>query len=157
MLEELGVPYTVKTFLRIPTLMRAADPELFNYALFGKGPAISLGDESFGESGYVIQRVLSHPEVAAAAPADIEAGNDISNWSFHWLHAGEAAGMNWLQEEDMIRHGGASWAAGVVGDATEEEIKGILKWTNWYATEIDRAQSDNFLDKVRFCHWTYRR
>lgn len=146
LLEELGITYTVKTYYRTPTLMRQAPKTLFEYSLFGKGPALSIDDESFGESAYIIHRVLSNTALTASAPSDIEVGT--SDWSMLWAHAAEAAGMTWLQEEAMVAVGGEAWLSGQVGNATGEEKTGIDKFVKWYTGEIDRPQSQNFIDKV---------
>lgn len=126
--------------------MRQAPKTLFDHSLFGKGPALSIDDESFGESAYVIHRILSDPALTASAPVDIEL--QPSNWSMLWAHAAEAAGMTWLQEEAMVAVGGEAWLSGQVGQATEEEKKGIDKFVKWYTGEIDRPQSQNFIHKV---------
>ncbi|CAG9994412.1 unnamed protein product [Clonostachys byssicola] len=151
LLEELESTYDVVTYLRMPTLMGAAPPELFKHSLFGKGPALSIDGESFGESGYVLHRILTHPEIMASAPSHIE--REQSNWSVHWAHAAEAAGMTWLQEEDMVAVAGKAWVEGRIGEATPEELRGMERFSSWYSWEIDRPQSQNFIDKGKTEQW----
>jgi glutathione S-transferase len=147
LLEELGIPYDVETYLRMPTLMRAAPPELFQHSRFGKGPAVTLNGESFGESGYVIHRLLTDPSVLSATKnPDIE--TTPSNDSVFWAHASEAACMTWFQSSAMVGAGARAWVSGTVGDADDKDKTAIQKFAGWYNEEIIRPQAQNFLDTV---------
>ena len=53
MLEELGVPYEVKRYQRLPSMM--APPELKAVHPLGKSPIITDGDKTLAESGAIIE------------------------------------------------------------------------------------------------------
>jgi glutathione S-transferase len=53
MLEELGVPYEVKRYQRLPSMM--APPELKAVHPLGKSPVITDGDKTLAESGAIIE------------------------------------------------------------------------------------------------------
>ncbi|MBS0548049.1 MAG: glutathione S-transferase [Proteobacteria bacterium] len=53
MLEELGVPYEVKRYQRLPSMQ--APPELRAVHPLGKSPVITDGDKTLAESGAIIE------------------------------------------------------------------------------------------------------
>jgi glutathione S-transferase len=53
MLEELGLPYEVKRYQRLPSMM--APPELKAVHPLGKSPVITDGDKTLAESGAIIE------------------------------------------------------------------------------------------------------
>ena len=53
MLEELGVPYEVKRYQRLPSML--APPELKAVHPLGKSPVITDGDKTLAESGAIIE------------------------------------------------------------------------------------------------------
>jgi len=59
LLEELGVPYEVKTYKRDPKTMRAA-PELKQVHELGKSPVVTVGDRSFAESAFIVEYLCEH-------------------------------------------------------------------------------------------------
>lgn len=59
LLEELGVPYEIKTYKRDPKTM-LAPPELKTIHPLGKAPVITVGDRTIAESGLIIEYLCEH-------------------------------------------------------------------------------------------------
>lgn len=59
LLEELGVPYEVKTYKRDPKTMRAS-PELKKVHELGKSPVVTVGDRVFAESALIVEYLCEH-------------------------------------------------------------------------------------------------
>ncbi|KAJ7503075.1 putative glutathione S-transferase [Mycena galericulata] len=59
LLEELGVPYQVKTYKRNPKTM-LAPPELKTVHPLGKSPVITVGDRTIAESGLIVEYLCEH-------------------------------------------------------------------------------------------------
>jgi glutathione S-transferase len=93
LLEEIGVPYEMKSYQRNATT-RLAPPELTEVHPLGKSPVITDGDIKIAESGaivdYLIRRYGQGNGKAAMMPApgcaDYEAYNE-------WLHYSEGSAM----------------------------------------------------------------
>ena len=131
--------------LRTPTLMRGAPEELMKYSLFGKGPAVTLDGESFGESAYVIHRLLADSRLTVN---NAELETSPSNDSTFWTTAAESAGMLWFQMYAMVNAGAKAWIDGREGDAKPEERDVLERFREWYCQEICWPQGQNFISKV---------
>ncbi|KAJ6589980.1 glutathione S-transferase-like protein [Mycena vulgaris] len=59
LLEELGVPYEIKTYKRDAKTMRAP-PELKTIHPLGKSPVITVGDRTIAESGLIVEYLCEH-------------------------------------------------------------------------------------------------
>lgn len=98
LLEELGLPYTLKLYKRDPKT-KLAPPELKAIHPLGKSPVITDGDETIAESGaileYLVERYGSQAkgELAGLQPA---AGTPQYRQSRFWMHYAEGSLMNWL-------------------------------------------------------------
>ncbi len=57
LLEELEIPYTIKTYQRHPKA-QTAPPELFKVHPLGKSPVITDGDHTIAESGAIIEYLI---------------------------------------------------------------------------------------------------
>jgi glutathione S-transferase len=91
MLEELGVPYTLKRYERDPKTMLAPD-SLKKIHPLGKSPVLTDGDKTLAESGAIID-YLAHtygPQLlpAADSPAYLQYQ--------YWLHYAEGSLMPYL-------------------------------------------------------------
>lgn len=68
LLEELGVPYEVKRYERLPTLL--APPELLKVHPLGKSPVITDGEVVVAESGAIVEYILTKYGKGKALPPD---------------------------------------------------------------------------------------
>ncbi|KAF7362346.1 Glutathione S-transferase [Mycena venus] len=59
LLEELGIPYEIKTYKRDPKTM-LAPPELKTIHPLGKSPVITIGDRAMAESGLIAEYLCEH-------------------------------------------------------------------------------------------------
>ncbi|KAF8150450.1 thioredoxin-like protein [Mycena galopus ATCC 62051] len=59
LLEELGIPYEVKTYKRDPKAF-LAPPELKTVHPLGKSPVITIGDRVMAESGFIAEYLCEH-------------------------------------------------------------------------------------------------
>lgn len=90
LLEELGVPYEIKHYLRNP-MTRLAPPELLAVHPLGKSPVISIDDQIFAETGALFEALLDrfdtehrfHPDRNSAEHAAYR----------YWLHYAEGSAM----------------------------------------------------------------
>jgi glutathione S-transferase len=98
LLEELGVPYELKIYLRNP-LTRLAPAELKAVHPLGKSPVISDNGEVVAESAAIIEYLvenygqLASPELAGLQPA---LGTPEHRQCRFWMHYAEGSLMNWL-------------------------------------------------------------
>ena len=67
LLEELGLPYEIKTYQRDATT-RLAPPELTAVHPLGKSPVVTEGGATIAESGAIIDYVLRHHGANRPAP-----------------------------------------------------------------------------------------
>lgn len=98
LLEELGVPYDLRTYPRDPRT-RLAPPELKAVHPLGKAPVITHGDVTVAESGAILEYLA---ETFPPAP-DGELGNLVPppGTAVHrdnrfWMHFAEGSLMNWV-------------------------------------------------------------
>ena len=98
LLEELGVPYTLKVYQRDPKT-KLAPPELKAVHPLGKSPVITDGKETVAESGAIIEYLVekfgsqAQGELAQLQPA---AGSAAYRQCRFWMHYAEGSLMNWL-------------------------------------------------------------
>lgn len=98
LLEELGVPYALKTYARDPRT-RLAPPELKKIHPLGKSPVITDGGETIAESGSIIEYLVERyggqatGELAHLAPAP---GTPEHRHCRFFMHYAEGSLMNWL-------------------------------------------------------------
>ncbi|KAF8193847.1 glutathione S-transferase [Mycena galopus ATCC 62051] len=59
LLEELDVPYEIKTYKRDPKTMFAA-PELKDVHQLGKAPVVTIGDMALAESALIVEYLCEH-------------------------------------------------------------------------------------------------
>ena len=89
LLEELGLPYEVRRYLRDPKTM-LAPPELTQVHPLGKSPVITDGDVTVAESGAIIEYLLDTYGVDRLRPA---AGTPERRQFSYWLHFAEGSAM----------------------------------------------------------------
>lgn len=98
LLEELGVPYTLKLYQRDPKT-RLAPATLKAIHPLGKSPVITDGDETIAESGaileYLVERYGAQGQ-GALANLQPPAGSAAHRQSRFWMHYAEGSLMNWL-------------------------------------------------------------
>ena len=98
LLEELGVPYEIKLYKRDPKT-RLAPPELKAVHPLGKSPVITEGNETFAESGAILEYLVerfgakAQGDLAHLQPAP---GTPEYHQSRFWMHYAEGSLMNWL-------------------------------------------------------------
>lgn len=92
LLEELGLPYTVKRYARDPSTL-LAPPELKAVHPLGKSPVISDGALTVAESGAIIEHLLDR---AAPTPLKPAAGTPERQRFTFWLHFAEGSAMPYL-------------------------------------------------------------
>jgi glutathione S-transferase len=98
LLEELGVPYELKTYRRNPAT-RLAPPELRQVHPLGKSPVIVDDGEVVAESGAIIEYLVEKygadrpGELAGLQPAP---GSREHRQCRYWMHYAEGSLMNWL-------------------------------------------------------------
>lgn len=98
LLEELGVPYTLKLYKRDP-LTKLAPPELKAIHPLGKSPVITDGGETIAESGAILEYLVerygaqAQGDLAGLQPA---AATPAYRQSRFWMHYAEGSLMNWL-------------------------------------------------------------
>lgn len=89
LLEELGVPYEIKTYQRDATT-RLAPPDLVAVHPLGKSPVISDGDRTINESGAIIDYIIRHQGQGRLAP---KPDTDDYERYLQWLHYAEGSAM----------------------------------------------------------------
>jgi glutathione S-transferase len=89
LLEELGVDYDIKTYLRDKTT-GLAPPELFQVHPLGKSPVITDGDLTVAESGLIIEYLVETYGNGRLMPAVGTPGNLQYRY---WLHYAEGTFM----------------------------------------------------------------
>ncbi len=98
LLEELGVPYELKTYQRDPKT-KLAPPELKRIHPLGKSPVITDGDLVVAESGAIIEYLVeTYGAQASAELAQLEParGTPAHRQCRFWMHYAEGSLMNWL-------------------------------------------------------------
>ena len=89
LLEELGVPYELKTYQR-DAQTRLAPPELKAINPLGKSPMITEGGRTIIETGAIIDYVIRHHGGGRMQPDPASADYDTY---VQWLHYGEGSAM----------------------------------------------------------------
>ena len=89
LLEELGLPYEIKTYQRDATT-RLAPPELTAVHPLGKSPVVTEGGTTIAESGAIIDYVLRHHGAGRLAPP---VGTPDYEAHQQWLHYAEGSAM----------------------------------------------------------------
>ena len=98
LLEELGVPYTLKVYHRDPKT-KLAPPELKAVHPLGKSPVITDDKETIAESGAILEYLVEKfgaqatGELAHLQPAPGTASHRQCRF---WMHYAEGSLMNWL-------------------------------------------------------------
>jgi len=98
LLEELGVPYELKTYRRNKRT-HLAPPELKKIHPLGKSPVISDDGEVIAESGAIIEYLVD--KFGAQGRGDVahlkpRAGTAAHRQCRFWMHYAEGSLMNWL-------------------------------------------------------------
>jgi glutathione S-transferase len=90
LLEELGLPYTLKRYARDPKT-RLAPAELLQVHPLGKSPVITEGEVTVAESGAILEYLLDTHDLRATLrpPAGTEARRRFT----YWLHFAEGTAM----------------------------------------------------------------
>lgn len=89
LLEELGVPYELKLYLRDPQTL-AAPPEMKALHPLGTSPLITDNGETFAETGAIIDYILRHyGEGKLQPPSDSLAFDRF----IEWMHYSEGSSM----------------------------------------------------------------
>jgi glutathione S-transferase len=60
LLEELGIPYEIKTYKRDAKRMLQAPPELKTVHPLGKSPILTIGNRVMAESGFIVEYLSDH-------------------------------------------------------------------------------------------------
>jgi len=89
LLEELGVPYTVKLYKRDPKTM-LAPPELRKVHPLGKSPVITDGTTTVAESGAIVEYLVGRHGGGRLVPAE---GTPEKLRYTYWLHFAEGSAM----------------------------------------------------------------
>lgn len=89
LLEELAHDYELKVYLRDP-LTLAAPPEMKALHPLGKSPLITDGDETFAETGAIMEYILAHYGNGRLQPAPNTLAYDRY---IEWMHFAEGSGM----------------------------------------------------------------
>jgi glutathione S-transferase len=89
LLEELGVPYTVKLYKRDPKTM-LAPPELRKVHPLGKSPVITDGKTTVAESGAIVEYLVGRHGGGRLVPAE---GTPEKLRYTYWLHFAEGSAM----------------------------------------------------------------
>jgi len=89
LLEELGVPYEIKSYQR-DAQTRLAPPELTGVHPLGKSPVISDGKRTVHESGAIVDYLIRRHGGGKLAPA---LGSDAYETYNQWLHYAEGSAM----------------------------------------------------------------
>ena len=89
LLEELGVPYEIKSYARDATT-RLAPPELKAVHPLGKSPVVTEGDATVIESGAIIDYIIRRHANGRLAPDPASAAYDVYQ---QWLHYAEGSAM----------------------------------------------------------------
>jgi glutathione S-transferase len=95
LLEELGVPYTLKVYLRDPKTM-LAPPELKAVHPLGKSPVITDGDLTIAESGAILEYLIdTYGNQASAELAGLRppSGTSAHRQYQYWMHYAEGSLM----------------------------------------------------------------
>jgi len=98
LLEELGVPYELKTYRR-NTATRLAPPELKQVHPLGKSPVITDDGAVIAESGAIIEYLVEkygHQGAGELAHLQPAAGTPEYRQCRYWMHYAEGSLMNWL-------------------------------------------------------------
>ncbi|GLR25237.1 glutathione S-transferase [Limnobacter litoralis] len=91
LLEELGLPYTVKRYSRDP-ITYLAPPELFKVHPLGKSPVITDGDITVAESGAIVEYLVDKAGGKLRPEAGTQAARDFT----YWMHFAEGSAMPFL-------------------------------------------------------------
>jgi glutathione S-transferase len=89
LLEELGVPYEVKRYVRNPDTM-LAPPSLRAIHPLGKSPVVTDGDRTIAESGAIVEYLVDRYGNGRLVPA---AGTPERLRYSYWLHYAEGSAM----------------------------------------------------------------
>ncbi|KAF7296060.1 Glutathione S-transferase [Mycena kentingensis (nom. inval.)] len=86
LLEELNVPYEIKTYKRDPKT-HLADPAIKSIHALGKSPVLTVGDKVLAESGFVTEYLCEHFKDGALVPTRWEEGkeNTLGGETESWL------------------------------------------------------------------------
>jgi len=87
LLEELGLPYDIKTYTRDATT-HFAPPELKAVHPLGKSPVITDGNVTVAESGAIVDYVIRHYAKGRLQP---DPGSPLYDEYMHWLHYAEGS------------------------------------------------------------------
>ncbi|MHA6288193.1 glutathione S-transferase [Maricaulis sp. CAU 1757] len=88
LLEEAGLEYEIRKYMRDPETMRAPS-ELRDIHPLGKSPVITDGDQVIAESGAIVDYVVEHYATQLRPDRDVAAYRDY----VYWLHFAEGTAM----------------------------------------------------------------
>ena len=90
LLEELGTPYEIVKYERLPPPMPLAPPELKGVHPLGKSPVMTDGNITIAESGAVIEYLIDTYGSGGFKPKH----GTADYWTYiEWLHYGEGSAM----------------------------------------------------------------
>lgn len=90
LLEELGIPYELKKYERMPPPMPLAPPELKKIHPLGKSPVITDGGKTIAESGAAVEYLIDTYGGGKFKP---KTGSD-EYWKYiEWMHYAEGSAM----------------------------------------------------------------
>ncbi|KIM34365.1 hypothetical protein M408DRAFT_59462 [Serendipita vermifera MAFF 305830] len=97
LLEELEVPYTIKHYKRLPTML--APPELLKVHPLGKSPVITDGGVTIAESGAIVEYLLEKYDTSRRfSPTNDPKGQIINPkiTNLYYTHFGEGTLMPYV-------------------------------------------------------------
>ncbi|RXK39040.1 hypothetical protein M231_03664 [Tremella mesenterica] len=142
LLEELGLPYTVKVYYRLPG--GAGPPELKKVHPFGRAPVVELDGELLAESGSIVRRLLALKDAPGRENLEDVTGDDSAFWS-HWC---EGSLMTFFQASALIGGSSQAFLAGAGGPISEEGNKSVGDYATWVTTNVLGAQSKVHLQEI---------
>lgn len=90
LLEELGAPYEIVKYQRLPPPMPLAPPELKQVHPLGKSPVMTDGETTLAESGAIVEYLIDTHGKGALKPKP----GSADYWRYvEWMHYSEGSAM----------------------------------------------------------------
>lgn len=139
LMEELGAPYAIEFFERLPVTMQA-EPAYKALHPLGSSPVLGIGDQKIAESGAVIEYLATTQGGGALA-----LGPDSPDYAqyLYWFHFAESTLMPALVGEIMAQFGGidADHPSRTYGRA---RIAQLMAFTDAHLAEVPFMAGDQF-------------
>ncbi|CAH0495390.1 glutathione S-transferase family protein [Novosphingobium sp. CECT 9465] len=139
LMEELGAPYAIEFFERLPVTMQA-EPAYKALHPLGSSPVLGIGDQKIAESGAVIEYLATTQGGGALA-----LGPDSPDYAqyLYWFHFAESTLMPALVGEIMAQFGGieADHPSRTYGRA---RIAQLMAFTDAHLAKVPFMAGDQF-------------